>query len=212
MSKCKKLVIAGIFVSVLLVAGVWAGFQANLDFLSLAEALNAGSKENSKTVTLPQGGSQDSKYFDLNRDGEKERLVLSEGNLQVFADKRVIWSTPEEWWVDFYFPGDATNDGFPELNLVVWRRGSYGSVKPFWVEEDDSFKCHLFLFRLEEDHEMRPVWQSSSLPYPVYEVELKDVSGDEENKLLVIGGCYREPHLRQSFTYKWDEFGFTRVD
>ncbi len=207
-----KLLGAVICAAVLLAAGLGEVGRVDLHNSIRPGIPESNTSETANTASFPQIG-QDTQYFDLNLDGEKEKLVLDDGSLQVLADDQVVWFTPEDWQVDFFFPGDATNDGVPELSLVVWRKESYGSVKPFWVEEeDDSLKCHLFLFRLEEDREMRPIWQSSRLPHPVYRAELNDLNEDGENKLLVTGGCYRDPGVRELSIWKWDEFGFTRVD
>ena len=79
-----------------------------------------------------------SQQFDLDGDGIPEEYNLRDGKITVWAGSRIIWQSPDDWWVDYFFLGDADNDGSPELNLLLWKEGSFGPHKPFWVEEDDS--------------------------------------------------------------------------
>jgi hypothetical protein len=54
--------------------------------------------------------------------------------------------------VDYFFIGDATNNGKSELSLSVWKEGSFYPYKPFWVEEEDTcIKNHLFIFQFERN-------------------------------------------------------------
>ncbi len=164
-------------------------------------------------------GTPDMDPWDLNDDGTKEFIKLAGGTLKVYqhhinthSDQDLLWQTPAEWEVDHYFIGDANHDGRTELNMVVWKEGSYGPIKPFWVEEEDeAVRCHLFVFRLE-DETMKPVWQSSNLPYPILAAELKDVTGDGKKELLVTHGCYDDPEVNEPSTWRWDEWGFRKIE
>ena len=149
---------------------------------------------------------------DLNGDGRPEEYTLRDGKITVCADSCIIWQSPDDWWVDYFFLGDANNDGNPELNLLVWKEGSFGTRKPFWVEEDDpAVKNHLFIFKLKGDT-FKPVWQSSNLDRPNYRAGLIDLDGDGENELVVVEGSYSDPAEAIVTLWKWSGWGFSRLD
>lgn len=153
-----------------------------------------------------------SRRCDLDGDGIPEKYTLRDGIITVYAGSRLIWQSPEDWWVDYFFLGDANNDGLPELNLLVWKEGSFGPHRPFWVEEEDySVKNHLFIFKLAEGH-CKPVWQSSNLDCPNYWAALLDLDGDGENELVVIEGSYTDPGKREVTLWKWNGWGFSRIN
>lgn len=149
--------------------------------------------------------------FDLDGDGEKEKFILKDGCIEVWKDSKLIWSSPEEWWVDDFFLGDADNDGIDELCLLVWKTGSFGSKKPFWFkEEDTSFKNHLFLFKLSNG-EIKPTWQSSNLDRPNFHATLVDYDDDGKNELLVTEGSYTDFKLRKTTLWEWNGWGFSSL-
>ncbi len=150
--------------------------------------------------------------FDLDGDGTPETFTLRDGRLTVEAVPDLIWESPPDWWVEYYILGDATNDGSPELNLIVWKEGSFGPQKPFWLEEEEpGVKNHFFIFKLEKG-KIKPVWQSSSLDRPNYRTALVDHNGDGQNELLALEGCYTDPSLQKVTLWTWNGWGFSRID
>ncbi len=146
--------------------------------------------------------------LDLDGDGQTEQYTLRDGKVTVQVDSRIVWQSPDDWWVDYFFLGDANNDGILDLNLLVWKEGSFGPRMPFWLTEDDpSIKNHLFIFKLEGDA-FKPVWQSSNLDQPNYRAALLDLNGDGENELLVLEGSYTNPAEVKITLWKWNGWGF----
>ena len=159
----------------------------------------------------PESGPAKKLRFDLDRDGTEENYALEGGKLTVFAGSRIIWQSPEEWRVDDFVFGDANNDGIPDLNLLVWKAGSFGPHKPFWVtEEDKRIRNHLFIFDLVNGA-LKPVWQSSNLDRPNYAIALKDLDGDGQNELIATEGDYNDPERRQITYWKWEGWGFFQI-
>lgn len=150
--------------------------------------------------------------FDLDGSGTPEKFTLRDGRLTVEAFPGTVWESPHDWWVEYVFIGDANNDGSPELNLIVWKEGSFGPQKPFWVEEEEpGVNNHLFIFNLEEG-KIRPVWQSSRLDRPNYRAALLDHNGDGQNELMALEGCYNDPSLQKVTLWTWNGWGFSRIE
>lgn len=153
-----------------------------------------------------------SQQCDLDGNGKPEEYVLKDGHLTVKEDSNIIWQSPEDWWVDYFFIGDSTNDGRPKLNLSVWKEGSFGPYKPFWIkDEDTSVKNHLFIFQLEKN-KFKPVWQSSNLDCPMLHATLMDLNGDGEKELVVREGSYTDPKKCEVTIWKWDGWGFSKIE
>ena len=138
-----------------------------------------------------------------------EKFMLKDGKIEIRKDNKLIWHSPDEWWVDYFFIGDADNDGIDELCLLVWKVGSFGPNRPFWIkEEDTSFRNHLFLFKLI-DGEIKALWQSSNLDKPNFYASLVDYNDDGKNELLVIEGSYTDFKLRKRTIWQWNGWGFS---
>ncbi|NLW25384.1 MAG: hypothetical protein GXY91_09160 [Clostridia bacterium] len=131
--------------------------------------------------------------------------------MEIWSGGSLLWQSPEEWWVDNFFLGDINNDGIQEASLLVWKEGSFGPYRPFWVEEEDnSVKNHLYIYKLKEG-KIKPVWQSSNLDRPNYSGTLVDFDGDGEMELLVVEGSYTDFKLRKMTLWKWNGWGFSRI-
>ncbi len=184
----------------------------NQDYPGQSETRNAMSSP----CGFPNGstkgyGTIQGRQYDLDGDGVFERYILQKGRLTVRSGPDVLWRTPEDWWVDQFFIGDITNDGNLKLGLSVWKEGSFGPYKPFWIEKDDTaVKNHLFIFRLEED-EFKPLWQSSNLDYPIDHAALIEPGGDGKVKLMVRESSYTDPERSEVTLWEWKDWGFYRV-
>lgn len=162
---------------------------------------------------------------DLDGDGKAEEYLLRDGVLSAregdptagkgFQD---LWESSPDWHVDSFALGDADNDGKTELVISLWKKGSFGEIRPFWhTDTDDSYKNHLFVYRLQEDTYI-PVWCSSDLDRPILSFALRDVNGDGLNELVVEEGQYcRTAGERyapdpngpvRTTVWQWEEWGF----
>ncbi len=137
---------------------------------------------------------------DLDNDGADELVVLVDRRAVATDGAAVLLETPEEWSVSDVLVGDVDGDGLPEVALVVWKRGSYGDARPFWVEEDEGYSQHIFIYRWR-DGLLHPVWMSSEMP-----VEGASVSLVDGRTFLIVGTDGRIT------LWEWQGWGLALVD
>lgn len=165
----------------------------------------------------PSAARQFSKDIDGN--GLTETYLLKNQTLEVSENNILIWRTPQEWQVRQIIAADADNNQQQELLLLVWKEGSFGQSKPFWLEDEDrQMSCHLFVYRLAAG-KMRARWCSSALVHPIITMDVKDVNGDGLNELLICEGPesgfawqIRQFLARQNTVWIWNEWGFERIE
>ncbi len=158
---------------------------------------------------------------DLDQDDRLETYLLKGLRLTVTEDGRVIWQSPADWRVAQFVLADSNNDGLVDLNMVVWKRGSFGAYRPFWFKGEDRAYCnHLYVFDLSRG-QIKPVWMSSGLEAPIISLNIRDVDGDGSNELAVVeqppGTADKDtapagkPACIRLTYWRWDVWGFTRV-
>lgn len=150
--------------------------------------------------------------MNLNFNSVPEIYKLDEGVLTISENEKLIWQSPDDWWIDSFVLADADNDGEMNINLSLWKMGSFGSSKPFWLEENDmSIKNHFFVLR-HADNRVLQVWSSSNLTNPNCEFIIKDLNNDGQNDLVVIEGEYLEDLQcigKYIAVWSWNGWGFS---
>ena len=135
---------------------------------------------------------------DLDLDGTEETVVLSGRRLFIRRNGTEITSTASDRFVSDAVIADLDPGGPPEILFLVWKRGSFGASRPFWIEKDDQgFSQHLFVYHLR-DGRLAPVWMSSALGFSVERMFL-----DEELRLHLV-----TPQGSES-VWRWDHWGFS---
>ena len=158
---------------------------------------------------------------DLDGDGITEEYSLVDHCLTVREGEQELWRSPRDWRIDNVALGDADNDGTINMVITLWKKGSYGSVKPFWLtSEDATYKNHLFVYRLK-NKAMQQVWCSSNLDRPIISLTIRDCDSDSLNELVVEEGQYRKidrEHytldtnaLVRTTVWRWDEWGYMKL-
>ncbi|MDD5638802.1 MAG: CapA family protein [Candidatus Pacebacteria bacterium] len=148
---------------------------------------------------------------DLNNNLFLETYELKNGKLTIEENKKNIWESPDNWWIDDFNFNDSNNDGIVDINLSLWKPGNFGKSKPFWVEENDmSIKNHFFILDLI-GNSIKEVWGSSNLSNPNCEFKFADIDNDKENELIVVEGDYLEEKCNGNFVavWKWNGWGFS---
>jgi hypothetical protein len=174
-------------------------------------------------VWMAAGNGLGTNVQTINRDtdgnGYKEQYLLEDHRLQVYENHRLIWRSPQDWKIQQFILADADNDKQTELLMVVWKHGSFGNAKPFWVEgPDNKYSCHLFLYHLRSG-KLKSVWCSSALVNPIIEMKVKDSNEDGLNELNILEGpragfgySLRQFFSRHNTLWIWDNWGFKRID
>lgn len=175
----------------------------------------------SSRVLLPFGAgcAEQTVQKDMDHDGDLESYILHDHRLSVYENNQLLWQSAEDWMVQSFVLADVNHDALDDLLMVVWKRGSFGPNKPFWILEDDMrFSNHLFLFNLQQDR-MKPLWMSSALDRPIKTLEIGDPNNDGRNELLVREGCYsifgwiKASYISpESQAWQWKGWGFYRLD
>ena len=123
---------------------------------------------------------------------------------------------PAEWYIADLAWADATNDGSPELVLLVWRpwrdwpiqrwATAPSPITTFRDEEDMS--CHVILVDAASGRE---IWAGSALPAPLLTLDAGDVDGDGRYELVTLEGEYsagRHGAATHLDIWRWEGFGF----
>ena len=134
-------------------------------------------------------------------DGTPVQASLSEAELVVRdADGDVVARTEPGWRVQQAVEADVEEDGAKELIALCWRRGSYGSSRPFWVtDQDDAWTQHLFVLRPTTSG-FEPVWMSSDLGMHVIDLEAPTP------RRVLLASLEGE-----ATTWEWQGWGFTLI-
>ena len=149
---------------------------------------------------------------DLDNNLVPENYNLENGKLTITENEKMIWQSPSDWWIDDFAFADSNNDGVVDINLSLWKSGSFGTSKPFWVKENDmSVKNHFFILDFSGGS-IKQVWGSSNLAEPNCEFKIADVDNDGKNDLVVIEGDYsQKPNCAGNYVavWKWNDWGFS---
>lgn len=148
---------------------------------------------------------------DLDGDGEVEKIILSEGKIQVFKNDEIIWQSDPAWQVDNLILADLNCDGKTEINMSLWKKGSYGDDLPFWLEKNTEERgSHLFIYGWRKG-KIRPFWCSSTLETPIKEMAAGDIDGDGKLELAILEGDYDNPKndwAERLAVWSWNGWGF----
>lgn len=184
-TKFLKFTVVGILAVILVIAAIfvlwWKGLLLGSDVsFEESEGLYGGGyfKLSNRCLKLYS--------YDDNTDFNKVLVGDSEFDKSLVE----IWSTEKDWFVQDVIIEDVDRDGREELVALVWKHGSFGEHKPFWVEKNDiRLEQHIYIFRWddEKEHKIRNVWMSSTIGcntvgierYGNDKVMLKDKNGSQ---------------------------------
>ena len=168
-------------------------------------------EERTETIRIPE----DHELF--LPEGAPAPAVIGEAELQL-SGKRVgiretagdrvpeggsvkTYRSPVSWLVQDALVCDLNGDGADEVILLVWKRGSFGGARPFWVTRDEiGFSEHIFIFKYMNGT-LRPLWMSSKMGIPV-----QSVTYGEDGKLHLSAPDGTET------VWEWNRWGLTLAE
>lgn len=135
---------------------------------------------------------------DLDGNASLEQVSLAHGVLEVRDSSGAkIFRSPSSWKPQDAVICDVTHDGKPEIVLLVWRRGNYGSSRPFWENDVDlRMTEHLYVMGMREG-KVVPVWMGHELGREVVEV-----AAHEDGSISLVERDGTNTH------WSWEGFGF----
>ncbi|MEG0804681.1 MAG: hypothetical protein RSF90_06980 [Pygmaiobacter sp.] len=86
----------------------------------------------------------------------RHKLTATQGGTEIFVSNA-------DWKVEDFLLCDIDANGTTELLALVWKRGSFGEHKPFWIAQDGiCYSQHIFIYRFCASN-LQPIWMSSRL-------------------------------------------------
>lgn len=156
------------------------------------------------THSMPQG--------DLDGDGADETVRIVSGQALLYRSGGIVWRSPCSWLVTHALFADSNHDGRTELNIVLWKHGTYGPHRPFFVKKpDNKWGCHIFLYAWRAEA-LRCIWGSSTVDFPICEAAFADLRGDGKSDLVVLESTPgSRQHAPASYVavWRWNGWGFT---
>ena len=141
---------------------------------------------------------------------------LDQGSLAVSDSYGAeLWRSGNDWWVDDFRLGDVDGDGLEDFVFSLWKSYRFGKAHPSRMENDDeTVRNHLFVYTILAG-QIKSVWGSSDLPYPIYSFELDPygkVTAVSSGMLLrTCEGEYRDDYAHTApvqRVYAWEGWGF----
>lgn len=151
-------------------------------------------------------------HADLDGDGINEAVTVASGRAILRRGDEVLWQSDPSWLVTHAVFADSNHDGRVELNVALWKHGTYGPDRPFFVKErDNEWSCHLFLYAWRAKA-LRCIWGSSAISSPICEIAFADLRGDDNPDLVVLeSSSSSDEHAPPTHlaVWRWNGWGFT---
>ena len=133
-------------------------------------------------------------------DGQTQ-LLLSKKRVSVTAEGETVWRSGRELRVQDVLWCDVDRDEESELLLLCWKRGRYGSSRPFWVEEDEkTWSQHIYIYDWNAG-EPKPVWMASDIG-----LEAASWTFDEVRRLVITD------RTGEQTAWDWVTWGLSRIE
>lgn len=135
--------------------------------------------------------------IDLTGDGQAETVILTDRQVRIYEEERLVWASPPEWIVLDAALGDPNGDGRAEVVLAIRKPDAQGELRshPFLI----GYRGGIY----------RQVWGGSAVHFPIREVELLDINQDGTPELVVLEV---RPGGQTAVTlWKWQGWVFSQV-
>jgi len=135
----------------------------------------------------------------------KYQFSLYHKAVSVAYEDNAIWDSPKGVRVQKALSCDVDNDGQDELVLLCWKKGRYGTARPFWVERDEqAWSQHLFVYEYTPK-EVKPKWMSSYIG-----LDVADIASNQ--KSVPYSRLWLTDLEGTVSSWVWDSWGFAKED
>lgn len=111
-------------------------------------------------------------------------VTLKNKKLTISKDGKLLYETPDDYFVSNVFCFDVDRDSNLDICMMLWKKGSFGDHKPFWITKDSTdYSQHIFLYHYDEkrDDRLDPFWMSSDMG-----IDAASMSIDEYGRIHLI--------------------------
>lgn len=138
---------------------------------------------------------------DLTGDGTPETITLAEGLIVVRQKGEEIWRSELDWQVVDLALGDPNHDGRTDIIAALWKNDQHGSLL-----------SHPYIFA-HRGGRVKLIWGGSAVTYPIHELTLADLDGDNQQELIVLesaeAGDDRTAALRTLSVWDWQGWHYS---
>ena len=125
---------------------------------------------------------------------------LTGRRLKVTLGDETAYDSGRDIIVQDCFLCDVDRDGTDELAVLCWKRGRYGSKRPFFVKNDPQvFSQHLYLYTLIGG-KVKPMWMASNTGVDI------SFAKEDRNGCIKVTGKDGEESL-----WQWVSWGLARI-
>lgn len=111
------------------------------------------------------------------------RVAFKNRAASIYYEDGEVWHSPYNINVQQCMVSDIDGDGGDELIMLVWKRGSYGPKKPFYVKKNDNeIAQHIFIYKWEpsRNYKLRAIWMSSAISDSI-----NSISGGDDGLIYI---------------------------
>ena len=170
----------------------------------------------SKKIDIPGVGTFVLERGALTYASEENRNASdSSGHLTIDDGTDAVSLTDKSLKVSDILIYDVDGDGDEELVSLLWKRGKFCNRKPFWMENDDKWSQHIFIYDINPDGDkiIRQKWCTSEIGRDVLRWRILDK--DENLRLKKdpkINTLLIEDRNGGVTLWVWDSFGLKSYD
>ena len=102
-------------------------------------------------------------------------ISLKNKKISIRENGKLTWTSRKEYKVEDLLLNDIDGDGDTEMTALLWKRGKYGSSRPFWESgEDNEWTQHIFIYDIDDKGDARSKWFASDIGMQVRRMAFTD--------------------------------------